>query len=487
MFVEAKKRPYRQLDFKLWKRELGALWIPFEREKITEFSKVKANERIRINGYVKWISNTMFGLVPTLFSNQIYLLCLNNTDTRPRENSYITISGRTRWTNIKRLLGAPPLSTLYEGNVLVQVNDWKNVKPDFQIPKTNFEFKDFKENLTSRIEGLEPKLADFLAFTTISTPMFYENIGGVNLTLYDSTKSGIPKLVVRELRRVIPPDMGSLCTIGTPFGKFGMRYKYTFMAEDADRPLSKTTETFLAHKTSEYITEYQEASLSLFSARDKPRTIEDPPCSLSDIPTVVPEEIAILRGRPGIDQFDAFKYVIVNHMKTPVIEDYETSVVSVANNLEKLRESWDLDPVHLTRYGFLDANYNAKPTSVVRESLALARSQDVNAVTPQQVSKVFDDYFKWNFAYVYEIWEDLLAHPLVGKKPLLSLRVKYRDIIRIIRRYESTNLPGVSKEIIVEEAKTSPSKTDLLIKDCLRGGIIYEPLKGYYRLTRPLS
>jgi len=487
MFPDKKNELSAHLKLRFWQREFGALWMPFEREGIIEFSKVKANEIISIKGYVKWITNDMFALVPTLFSNQIYLLCVNTTEERPRENSYITLSGFTRWDRLRRLRRQPVLSTLYEGDLLVQVECWKYAEPNFTIPKTHFDFQDFAANLTSRIEGLEPKIRDFLAFTAISTPMFYENVGGINLTLYDSTKSGFPKLVIRELEKVMPGDMGSLCTIETPFGRFGMKYKYAYIAEDADKPLSKITETFLAHKNSKHIHDYSETSLSLFSAKDKPLTIEDPPCSLSDIPTVVPEEIAILRSRQGIDQYDALKFIITNHMKTPVVENFDTSLNIVVNNLEKLTESWGLDPAHLGKYGFLNANYNARPTSIIRKSLAYARAHNIDVLEPQTILKVFNEYFKWNFEYVYEIWEDLLAKPLIGEKPLASLRVKYRDIIRIIRRYQSTHLPGVAENDIIREANTPASETKQLITDCLRDGVIYEPVKGFYRLTRELA
>jgi hypothetical protein len=98
--------------------------------------------------------------------------------------------------------------------------------------------------------------------------------------------------------------------------------------------------------------------------------------------------------------------------------------------------------------------------------------------------KVFDDFFKWNFKYVYEVWEDLLAKPLVGKKPLASLRVKYREIIRIIRKYHSSNLSGVSREDIIREAKTNPLETQQLLDECNTAGIVFQPLQGFYRLTR---
>ncbi len=468
----------KRIDF--WKREFGALWHPFERKKISEFTNIKSNERISISGYVKWINDKSFALVPTLFSNQTYLLCSNNTDRKPKENSYISISGTTRWANLK---SSQANSTFYNGNLLVEVDGWKDSKPDFSIPKEEINFDDFKQNLTSRIEGLEPRIVDFLAFTTISTPTLRARPGGVNITLYDSTESGIPRRVIRELQRGIPKGMEELYTASTPFGTFRMRYQYAFITKDADKPLSKVTQAFLTHKTSSF----NELSLSLFSKKNRPITIQDPPCSLSDIPTVVPEQTSINYKRPDINQFDSLKYIITSHMKTPILQNFEKSGSVIVNRLEKLTESWGLNPNHLTEYGFLNANYYARPASILRESLAYARAQNIDSVDDNLVSKIFEDYFKWNFEYVNEVWEDLIAQPLFGKKTLLSVRIKYRDITRIIRKYQSTGKPGVSREDLLSEAKTSPLQTDTLLRDCVRAGMIYEPIEGFYKLTHQLQ
>ena len=146
-----------------------------------------------------------------------------------------------------------------------------------------------------------------------------------------------------------------------------------------------------------------------------------------------------------------------------------------------------MNPIHLTRFGFLNANYNARPTSVIRNSLSYARAHNINLLDNDVISKVFDDYFKWNFDYVHEIWEDLLAKPITGEKPLMSLRVKYRDIVRVIRKYESTDARGVAKEAIVQELKLPQLEIEQSICDCLRDGVIYEPVKGFYKLTRELA
>ena len=461
-----------------WSRELGALWNSFERERILEFSRIKTNEQVNVNGYVKWVQNKVFALVPTLFSNQIHLLCINNTDRKPVENSYISVSGSTKRYGFR---SANKQSRVFDSDLVFEVDSWKVSKPDFKIPKEETKFEDFKRNLTSRIEGLEPQIEDFLAFTTISTPTIQGCTGGVNATLYDSTKSGIPKKVVKEVKMSMPTGMEKICTINTFLGKFGLRYEYNYFTGNADKPLSKVTEKCLTHN----VTGFNEASLSLFSKSDRPLSIEDPPCSLSDIPTVTPETTTIIHGKSVIDQFDALRYLTTSHLKTPIIQDIDKSISMIVTGLEKLTESWDLPSKQISKYGFLDANYSARPTSVLRQCLAYARAKNVEVVTVDLVNQVFEDYFMWNFEYVTGIWEDLLTRPLVDDQTMMvSLRVKYREVIRILRKHHSSKEIGVSKETILSETKLPLLKMNKLLDDCLRDGIIYEPRNGFYKLTR---
>jgi hypothetical protein len=466
----------KQIQF--WKRELGALWNPFERERILEFSGIKSNEQVNLSGYVKWVRTKVFVLVPTLFSNQTHILCLNHTDRRPPENAFITISGLSRRYGLRK---KNDYSRVFRGDIIVEVYDWKVSKPDFKIPKDETKYEDFKRNLTCRIEGLEPIQKDFLAFTIISTPSIIGQSGGINATLYDSTKSGIPKKVIKEVQLAIPKDMEKICTVKTPLGKFGLRYEYNYSIGDADKPLSNIEQKFLTHN----VLGFKEASLSLFSKSDRPLSIEDPPCSLSDIPTVTPETTQIVHDKPYIDQFDALRYLTTSHFKIPIIQDFDDSISTIVTGLERLNDSWDLPPKQIAKYGFLDANYNARPLSVLRQCLAYARAKNVEIITAEWVNQVFDEYFVWNFEYVNEIWEDLLTRPLVDDKTMMaSLRVKYREIIRIIRKNYSSKEIGVSKETILKEIEEPPLKVNELLNDCKRDGVIYEPRSGFYKLTR---
>jgi hypothetical protein len=469
---------------KLWQRETGALWLPFEHERIKEYSNVKPGEHVNVSGYVKWVDSAVFALVPTPFSNQTYLTCTNYSQSSPTENQYVTVSGLAKMANYRPLTST---SRRFSGDLIIEVYDWANDKPAMELPQLNFDYKNFKQGLTSRVEGLEPQIRDFIAFSAISSPAFLESLGGLNITLYDSTKANLPAKVVRELKAIIPQDMGSPERVETPYGRFQLRYKYAFVAEDADKPLTPQTTALLSHKTSKHLPSDTELSMSLFSKNSQPSSIEDPQCSLSDIPTVLPEDTSINRSRPVIDQFDALKFMMVNHMKTPVLNNLQISHEQIADGLEKLVDSYGLDPSHLSSYGFLNASYNAKPQSVLRESLAYARANDIHVAGPDLTLKVFEDFFEWNFKYVYEVWEDLLATKIVDQKSLASVNIKYRDIIRIIRKYHSSREPGARKIYVLKEAKTPPHETEQLLKECLNEGIIYEPLFEVYRLTRELA
>ena len=372
-FVETKEvKKWKPYALRFWERDVGALWLPSEREKLDEFSKIKPNETVAITGYVKWITDRVFALLPTLISNQDYRFCLDLTERRPRENEYIMVYGKFKWAQLTKTSSD---STVFRGVQIIHVYDWEDARPEFVFPKLNFDYGDFRKDLTYRIEGLEPKIADFLAFTAISTPSFYENIGGIDLTLYDSTAKGLPRLIMKEMRRVVPPDIGKLHTVATPFGKFGLLYKYANVTGNADKPLTKKMEIFLSNRTRTFIKEYDELSLSLYSSQQGPKTIEDPPCSLSDIPTVVPEIAAIDNRRSAYPEFDSFKYVIMQHMKAPVIEKYDQAIINIVNHLERVREQYGLEPTHLTQYGFLNANYNARPYLCLKEMSSLCTGQ----------------------------------------------------------------------------------------------------------------
>ena len=102
IFASKKKIiPAKPFVIDFWRRDFGATWLSFERKAINEFSKVNPGEKVSISGYVKWVGKSIFVLVPTLFSNQTYLTCVNYADKKPLENSYIRLSGNAKFDRLK--------------------------------------------------------------------------------------------------------------------------------------------------------------------------------------------------------------------------------------------------------------------------------------------------------------------------------------------------------------------------------------------------
>jgi len=465
-----------------WNRDSGALWLPFERNQIKEFSQVRPNQHVSVSGYVKWINDKTFVLIPTPFSNQVYLVCKNFTEKLPNENSYVEVEGYTEWTRLSQVKrGAVGL----RGDLIINVMSWREEKPIlthtdlyeyFGLSK-DYSLKDFKRDLLYPIENLDREIGDFLVFTMLGTSSFEQYMGGVNLTLYDATESGMSNLVLKQLRRLIPSDIGKHFVVKTPFGAFGLRYNYGFFVGNADSQLPRKVNSLLENRT-RWSLEFGQASLSLYSKNKAPKSFGDKPCALSDIPTVVPETTRIQKISFNPD-YDSFKFMLIQHMHQPQIPKPTDTLVNLSKRMEKLVESYDLDPIQLTQYGFLNANINARPTSIFRQSLAHVRAHQIRAIASSEMSKGLD-YFEWNLRYVYEVWEDLFK-----KKTRPSDwpdKTEYGKIRRIIRRYDQGN--GVSEEVVKQEAGMKPQKTMQLLNEMFRIGWIYESNNKCWRLTR---
>lgn len=144
LLVEQRKTKSTAIIF--WKRFFGSLWFPFERERIIELERArraKLGNNIAVSGYVKW-----------------------------KENSYIEVEGKVVWDCLRRVRKS---LNIYDAEKIINVLAWKETEPEIKPIKIGFEefdYNSFKEELIYRVEGLEPKISDFLAFVALSSPSF---------------------------------------------------------------------------------------------------------------------------------------------------------------------------------------------------------------------------------------------------------------------------------------------------------------------------
>jgi len=374
----------------------------------------------------------------------------------------------------------------FDSELILYVEAWRKVMPDFFYYtdpheffglSSDFTLKDYKRDLLRTVEGLEPKIEDFLVFSSLGAPLFgieKWQKGGFNLTMYDSTQSGLSRLVLNVLKSAIPSDISRTNTLETSFGRFGMKSSFAFFARSADKQLSKRVEGFLTRSGT---SRYDEISLGLFSKSSQPNSFLDKPCGFGDVVTVIPETTDVLQKKRSDLDPNTFKYMLAHQMLKPEVEEVDTIMSDLGTRIEGLRESFGLDPLQLTQYGFLNANNSARPSQILRQALSFGRSHNGGIMRREDVRRVFEDHFTWNFEYVYEIWEDLF------KKRTHSLpdRPEFGRIRRIIRKYDEGN--GVSESIIVGEAGIRPTKTSELLAAMYKIGWIYERTSRNWRLT----
>jgi len=470
-----------------WERE-ASYWLPFEKELIQEYARLKSNARLTIRGYVNWIrfEENIFALTPTQHTGQVHLVCKNLTDNRPNPNSYIEVEGYTK----RRILGSRSYRrrelSVFDGELILHVESWHKTSPDYFYYKDPHEFYglssdftlvDYKRDLLTRVEGLEPAIEDFLAFSSLSAPAFGPGMwqsGGINLTLYDSTESGLSRIVLDELKGLLPSDMNRVHSVNTPFGKFGLRHSMAFLMGSVDRPLPTRIDNCLTRSVKP---EYDEVSLGLFSKSRQPISFSDKACAFGDIVTVIPETTDVFKSKKIELDPDTFKYMLAHQMLRPEIENPNAIINSLGTMIEKLRESFGLNALQLTQYGFLNANYYARPSQILRQALSFSRAHKNNVVELKDVDQVFEDYFRWNFEYVYDIWEDQFK----TRTSSLPDKAEYGKIRRIIRKYDQGI--GVDERVIINETGFKPEKTLRLIAEMRRHGWIFDKSYKKWRLT----
>jgi len=442
--------------------------------RLKEFYNSLSKESIEISGFVKRTSDRQFVLLPTLTSPQAYLLCsLEESVPPPEENSYIKIEGRSIWSHLARVRG-----TIFDGEREVVIHAWKPDKPDLPQTKPPIEFHEFQDEVFVRVLNIEPVLRDLLAFQIVSCPPIEQFIGGLNVCMYDATHRSLSPRVVSEITRVIPRDLGEPHVLNTSAGRTPLEYSFNLVFANADEPLSERTVKILRDRAG---ARYDELSLSIGSEKIRPKSINDPPCALSDFPTILNEgaDLSIKKVDPSLD---AFRYMLAAHLSMPSVVNPSSIILSAHEKLVELPRKYDIQPHLLARFRFLDASYYGKAQSVLRLALVDARIDRRKQTTVDDANRMFQEYFLKNFNYIYEIWADLFTEGIPIQR-FLKLSPDERKIVRAIQRYESAGREYATFEEIQQETKLKRLVLERYLFDLTQiKGILTEPLHRRYRV-----
>lgn len=475
-FLEPLK-PFKPFRLRFWNRTYGPEFPPFEFSRIKEFYEAEKMKYPNISGYVKRVDNRHFLLLPTLHTPFPLLCTCAEGVALPPENAYVNVEGKRRYFLQK---------TAEEKNVCkkeIVVEKWSLTYPEWlnQI-KPNMKFKEFKEEIFTRVLNVEPLVQDFIASQIVSCPQFENFIGGLNVCMYDATNKALTSTVVKEVRRIVPRDIKKTHVIKTPFGQVPLTYKYCLMPIDADKAISQNVAKIMIDRNSPF--RYDEVSLYLGSKRNMPKTLEEPPCRLSDFPTTLNEEVDIAK-RSVDPSLEAFKYMQIQHLIAPIILNTTEVISKIHDKIIDLPNRYDIPPQSLARFKILDASYYGKPQSVLRLALANARAENKKRMLDDNLAYALK-MFEENFDYNYEVWHDLFPKAVmpIGTRLLLKLSPDERKIIRTIEKLQSAKKKCVTiNEISANLPHLKRRSLQELIEELrIRRGLIIEKLPQCYKV-----
>ena len=442
-----------------------------------EFARAKSAERVNVSGYVKRVRDDCFLLLPTLYTPQIYLPCLlASGEALPPENAYVNVEGMSQWTNLRN-----DGRTQFQGERAISVQTWSKAGPEYVLERPRMDFNQFKSEVFAPTYNVEPIVQDLLAYQIVSCPGFEQFLGGLNISLYDTTKRKAARDVAKVIGMIVPRDLGKPHTISSSFGETQLRYKFDLINIDADRSLPLSlTEVMTNRSTSDA---FSELSISMSSKNSRPKTLEEVPCSLTDFPTILNEDADLTTAK--IDpSLDAFKYMLHQHLIAPEVENSVAITDAIQERLMQLPNRYEISSDTLARCKMLDASYMGRPQSVLRLALAACRANNRSSVSSDYVTKIYEEYFLKNFDHVYQTWSET---DLFRKKgiSLLDLSNGERKIVKVVDAYESTDRKHATFREIADETKIGDFILSQLLLDLTqKKSFLFEAHPGCYRTIR---
>jgi hypothetical protein len=454
-------------------RQYGSEFNEWELNILKDFSYAKKSTNPSVSGTVVYdgkLGRNRFLLIPAAHLPQDYCICECPDDVKiPANLSYVTVTGQKR---------------VFYDYWEIMIDSIAPAK--IRIPiEPDIDFKEFQEQLFLQWGGISSPLRELLAFEFVSSPpmLNFGQSGGLNITIYDATNRNQTSKLLEYFYNIMPPDIalgksGSLAIPELATEQPLSPFTWRFRSFNADKPLNHNLATFLDRRRSR---KFSEVSIGLGSRRKQPKSLYDPPVRLVDQPTILPDEVE-MRRMHFEPPLEVTKYIVTMQMLFPTIgntlEDLNSTLEKAGQKVLDIAEKYDV-PQAVRQHGLFDANYYGRPQSMLRLALSSARSQQIQTVDNDLVSKAFEDFYAKNFETIFEAWEDMFT---VKGVEMVSLNEADRQILKYIAE-KQTNEYGVGYRILSERFENSYSEYDL--KSSLQrlrdAGKIREPTYNVYK------
>lgn len=412
-------------------RQFGSEFNQWELKLIKNFSYAKKSKQALISGCVVYdhsLGRGRFLLIPAAHLPQDYVICECPPGLSvPSNLSNVTINGTKK---------------VFYDYWEIMVDKISYDKPQISI-KPEIDFKEFQDQLFLKWGGILSPLRELLAFEFVSSPPLLDlgQTGGLSVTLYDGTQKKESNALLKYFKEIIPLDIaqGKSGTLAIPELAADQPlspFSWTFRSFDADKPLNQHLTNFLDKRKSK---RFSEISLGLGSKHSQPKTIYDPPFTRVDQPTLLPDNVEMLRMSYFDPPLEVTKYLITMKMLFPTIGNVQADIDPILDSASKkivdTAESYDM-PQAVRKHGLFDPNYYGKPQSVLRLALASARSEEKLGVNKDYVLKTFDDFYLKNLETVLDSWEDVMSSKGIE---LVSLNEFDRQVLKFITNNETND------------------------------------------------
>jgi len=404
-------------------REFGVEYTPFENKQIRDFSEARKKTLVEITGYVSWLDQNRFLLLPSKTTSSVYFICqIEEGVEYPSHNQFISCKGTWKYA-----LQSKKSALAYK---ILNIEDIQPASPDFGIIKPDITTNDFTDLLFERWTNVDENTQSLIAQSLVSSPTNSERAGGFTLSFFNLAKERLANSFTSDLRRLIPSEILKNKNLSFDVQELGVKHNLpSFGWSELTTNFDNMTKNEF-HTTLDRIPiTKDEYSISFLSEKSAPADFNSEVLGKSDYPIMF-EEHAERKQRMYYTSPDVYKYLIAVHMFDPVIKPdlYKESLEYSRDELSKIIKTNDILGRISGSNQLLDMGIRGRPLSILNLAISYGRS-DLNNVTSLDNVKDTTKLYLNNIEHIMDVWDDLIVDKLT---PLSSLSNDERRILAFL-------------------------------------------------------
>lgn len=414
---------YRYARTRYLDREFGVEYTSFENKQMHDFAEAKKKQQVEISGYVSWLDQNRFLLLPAKTTASVYLICqISDGIEYPANNQYVSCKGTWKYA-----LQSEGSALAYK---VLSIEDIQPSSPDFGVIKPDITTNDFQGLLFERWTNVDENTQSLIAQSLVSSPTDSERAGGFTLSFFSLAKERLANMFVTDIRRFIPSEILRNKPLSFEVKEFGLRHSLpSFGWSEIVANFDSMTQKEYDTKLDRVPVSKDEYSISLLSEESAPANFNSEVLGRSDYPIMF-EEHAERKHRMYHTSPEVYKFLMAVHMFDPEIKPdlYRKSLeYSRGELLKKIRTDELLSRISGSNQ-LLDLGIRGRPLSILNLAVSYGRSGLDNLVSLDQVRSTTRLYLD-NLGHITDVWDDLAVDKL---SPLSSLNNDERRVLAVL-------------------------------------------------------